>query len=133
MSRLANTTNIIMDPPSETDERDTIHYALQYCRPNDDRKGYESNTPSNPHYDSQSGCHRSKKECPNKSPFLKSYSHKVDAKSHPLPLCSFCNTHIHDTHHHFNCTQIVTPGFVDRPRRSDCTAGKQQQQLFLSK
>ena len=29
------------------------------------------------------------------------------------------NTHTHDTHHLFNCTHIVTPGFVDRPRRND--------------
>ena len=35
----------------------------------------------------------------NKSTFLKSYLHKVDAKSHPSPLCSLCcNTHTHDTH-----------------------------------
>ena len=33
----------------------------------------------------------------NKSPFLKSYQHKVDAKSHPSPLCPLCNTHTHDT------------------------------------
>ena len=64
----------------------------------------------------------------NKSPFLKSYLHKVDAKTHPSPLCPLCNIHTHDdtsslqlhphTHH------IVAPGFVDRPRRSDCTAGQ---------
>ena len=35
-----------------------------------------------------------------------------------------CNIHTHDTHHLFNCTHIVPPGFVDRPRRSDCTAGQ---------
>ena len=29
----------------------------------------------------------------NKSPFLKSYLHKVDAKTHPSPLCPLCNTH----------------------------------------
>ena len=34
----------------------------------------------------------------NKSPFLKSYTHKVDAKSHPSPLC----------HHLFNRTHIRT-------------------------
>ena len=32
----------------------------------------------------------------NKLPFLKSYLHKVDAKSHPSPLCPLCNTHTHD-------------------------------------
>ena len=42
----------------------------------------------------------------NKSPFLKSYLHKVDAKSHPSPLCPLCNTHIHNTHHFFNCTTL---------------------------
>ena len=42
----------------------------------------------------------------NKSPFLKSYIHKVDAKSHPSPLCPLCKTHTHDTHHLFNFTHI---------------------------
>ena len=40
----------------------------------------------------------------NKSPFLKSYLHKVGAKTHPSPLCPLC---IH-THHLFNCTHIRT-------------------------
>ena len=44
----------------------------------------------------------------NKSPFLKSYLHKVDAKTHPSPLCPLCNIHTHDTHHFFNCTHIHT-------------------------
>ena len=44
----------------------------------------------------------------NKSLFPKSYLHKVDAKSHPSPLCLLCNTHTHDTHHLFNCTHIRT-------------------------
>ena len=44
----------------------------------------------------------------NKSPFLKSYVHKVDAKTHPSPLCPLCNIHTHDTHHLFNCTHIRT-------------------------
>ena len=44
----------------------------------------------------------------NKSPFLKSYLHNVDAKLHPSPLCPLCNTHTHDTHHVFNCTHIRT-------------------------
>ena len=42
----------------------------------------------------------------NKLPFLKSYLHKVDGKSHPSRLCSLCNTHTQDTHHLFNCTHI---------------------------
>ena len=61
----------------------------------------------------------------NKSPFL-TYLHKVDAKSHPSPLCPICNTHTHDTHHLFNCTHMRTtfyPWIFNRPRRSDCTAG----------
>ena len=37
----------------------------------------------------------------NKSPFLKSYLHKVDAKTHQSPLCPLCNIHTHDTHHLF--------------------------------
>ena len=44
----------------------------------------------------------------NKSPFLKSYLHNVDAKTHPSPLCPICNIHTHDTHHLFNCTHIHT-------------------------
>ena len=44
----------------------------------------------------------------NKSPFLKLYLHKVDAKTHPSPLCPLCNIHTHDTHHLFNCTHIRT-------------------------
>ena len=44
----------------------------------------------------------------NKSPFLKSYLHKVDAKTHPSPLCPLCNINTHDTHHLFNCTHIRT-------------------------
>ena len=43
-----------------------------------------------------------------KSPFLKSYVHKVDAKTHPSPLCHLCEIHTHDTHHLFNCTHIHT-------------------------
>ena len=43
----------------------------------------------------------------NKSPFLKSYLHKFDAKTHPSPLCPLCNIHTHDTHL-FNCTHIRT-------------------------
>ena len=44
----------------------------------------------------------------NKSPFLKSYLDKVDANSHPSPLCPLCDTHIHNTHHLFNLTHIRT-------------------------
>ena len=44
----------------------------------------------------------------NKSPSLKSYLHKVDAKTHPSPLCPLCNIHTHDTHDLFNCTHIHT-------------------------
>ena len=42
----------------------------------------------------------------NQSPFLKSYLHKVDTKSHTSSLCPHYNTHTHDTHHLFNCTHI---------------------------
>ena len=44
----------------------------------------------------------------NKSPFLKSYLHKVNTKTHPSPLCPLCNIHTHDTHHLFNCTHKRT-------------------------
>ena len=65
----------------------------------------------------------------NKSPFLKSYLHKVDTKSHQSPLCLLCNTHTHtrptstlplhsQTHH------IFTPGLVNRPHWIDGTASQ---------
>ena len=60
----------------------------------------------------------------NKSPVLKSYLHKVDAKLHPSPLCPLCNTHTSPLQLHPHMHHIVTPGFVDRPCRSDCTAGQ---------
>ena len=44
----------------------------------------------------------------NKSPFLNSYLHKVNVKTHPSPLRPLCNTHTHDIHHLFNCTHICT-------------------------
>ena len=59
----------------------------------------------------------------NKSPFLKSYLHKVDAKTHPSPLCPLCNINTHDTHHLFNCTHIRTT-LSPLDLRSDCTAGQ---------
>ena len=42
----------------------------------------------------------------NQSPFLKSYLYKINAKSHPSPLCPFCITQIHNTPHLFNCTTL---------------------------
>ena len=42
----------------------------------------------------------------NKSPFFKSYLHKVGPKSHPSPLCPLCSAHTYDTDHLFNCTNI---------------------------
>ena len=44
----------------------------------------------------------------NKSPFLKSYLHKVNAKTHLSPLCPLCNTFTHDIHHLFNYILIRT-------------------------
>ena len=54
----------------------------------------------------------------NKSPFLLSYLHKIDASTHPSPLCALCRTHVQsyhttslqlptDTHH------AVGPGYVE--------------------
>ena len=65
----------------------------------------------------------------NNSPFLKSYLQEVNTKSHPSPLCPLCNTHTHTRHTsslqlHPHTHHIVTPGFVDRPRQSDCTTGQ---------
>ena len=57
----------------------------------------------------------------------KSYFHKVDANSHPSPLFPLCNTHTQHTsslqlqpHTH----HLVTPEFMNRPRRSYCTASQ---------
>ena len=44
----------------------------------------------------------------NKSAILKSYFHKVEAKSHASPLSPFCSTYLHNTHHLFNFTHIRT-------------------------
>ena len=44
----------------------------------------------------------------NKSPFLLSYLHKIDASTHPSPLCPLCSTHEHTTQHLFSCPQIPT-------------------------
>ena len=46
----------------------------------------------------------------NKSPFLLSYLHKIDASTHPSPLCPLCCscTHEHTTQHLFSCPQIRT-------------------------
>ena len=59
----------------------------------------------------------------NKSASLKSYLHKL----HPSPLCPLKHSHTQHTsylqlrpHTH----QIVTPEFVDRNRRCECTAGQ---------
>ena len=60
----------------------------------------------------------------NKSPFLKSYLHKVDTKTHPSPLCPLCNIHTSSLQLHPHTHHIVAPGVVDRPRGRDCTAGQ---------
>ena len=42
----------------------------------------------------------------NKSPFLLSYIHKINASTHPSPLCPLCRTHEHIQHttqHLFSC------------------------------
>ena len=43
-----------------------------------------------------------------KSPFLKSCLHGVDAGTHPSPLCPLCDIRSHDAHHLFNCTHMRT-------------------------
>ena len=61
----------------------------------------------------------------NDSPFIKSYLHKVDAELHKSPLCHLCKTHIHNRHNiirHPHAHHFANPGFVDKPRRGDCTA-----------
>ena len=44
----------------------------------------------------------------NRSPFLLSYLHKIDASTHPSPLCPLCHTHEHTTQQLFSCPQIRT-------------------------
>ena len=85
---------------------------------------YTTNIPTDPHTISTTAV---KTNMHHIHTFLKSYLHKVDAKSHPSPLCPLCNTHTRHTSSlqlHPHTHHIVTPGFVDRPRRSDCTAGR---------
>ena len=43
-----------------------------------------------------------------KPPFLLSYLHKIDASTHPSPLCPLCRIHEHTTQHLFSCRQIRT-------------------------
>ena len=71
----------------------------------------------------------------NKSLFLKSYLHKVDAKSHPSPICPLCNTHTHDIHNLFNCTHIRTTlspldlwTDLPPPPECDCTDGQMDEE-----
>ena len=70
----------------------------------------------------------------NNSPFLKSYLHKVDAKSHPSPLCPFCNTHIHNI-------SSTAPKYATRfhlwicghtPPKCVCTAGQMDREAGWS-
>ena len=50
----------------------------------------------------------------NKSPFLLSYLHKIEASTHPSPLCPLCRIHDHTTQHLFSCPQIrTTPSALD--------------------
>ena len=44
----------------------------------------------------------------NKSPFLLSYLHKIDASTHPSPVCPLCRTHKHTTQCLFSCLPIRT-------------------------
>ena len=44
----------------------------------------------------------------NKSPFLLSYPHKIDALRHQSPLCPLYRIHEHTTPHLFSCPQIHT-------------------------
>ena len=64
----------------------------------------------------------------NKSPFLKSYLHKADAKSHPSSLDLLCNTHIYTTHITSSFAQTYAPHghpwICGQPRRSGCTVGQ---------
>ena len=52
----------------------------------------------------------------NKSPFLKSYLHKVDGQSHPSPLFHICNAHTHSiTSTAPTYAPCFAPGYLDRP------------------
>ena len=61
----------------------------------------------------------------NKSPFLISYLHKIDASTHPSPLCVLCRTHEHTTQHLFSSIkqQKLTP-----PNKQG-GVGRQQQHI----
>ena len=62
----------------------------------------------------------------NKSPFLKSYLHKIDDKTHPSPLCPHTSTH---TTHIISSTAPTYsshchPWISGQTRRSYCTTGQ---------
>ena len=42
----------------------------------------------------------------NKSPILYHYMNKINPTQYPNPHCPLCKTHIHDTHHLFNCNKM---------------------------
>ena len=62
---------------------------------------------------------------PNSEQINQPSSNHIYTKSTTNHIHPLCNTHTHDTslqlHPHMH--HIVTPGFVDIPRRYDCTAG----------
>ena len=66
----------------------------------------------------------------NKSPFLKSYLHIVDAKSHSSPLFPLCNTHTHTHTTHIISSTAPTyaphchPWICGQTPSGDCTAGQ---------
>ena len=107
------TTNILTDPCTVTtaDMRD-IH---KYCLPAPRCKRQQENIAHTPPQVSST-----EENLPrhtrgtlaqlrtNKSPFLLSYLHKIDASTHPSPLCPLCRTHEHATQHLFSCPQIRT-------------------------
>ena len=44
----------------------------------------------------------------NKSPFLRSYLHKINPTTYSSPQCPLCPYHTHDTHHIFACPTVPT-------------------------
>ena len=82
-----------------TNRKHNIHHIPYTNIQHSTLQGYSTNIPR---------LTRRTKIITNKSPFLKSYLHKVDAKTHPSPLLPLCSTHIYNTHHLFNCTHMRT-------------------------
>ena len=112
------TTNIPTDPCTVTtaDIKANMHDMItsivsQYLAARDNNKILRTHPPqvsSTEENLPQHTCRTLAQLRTNKSPFLLSYLHKMDASTHPSPLCPLRRFHEHTTQHLFSCPQIHT-------------------------